>query len=144
LADAIAAAVREFAPKLRGEAVALLAVDCHPWHGSIALAILTVAEVAADGLLADPAEMAAWRHYDFARGLSSWQPVAGLGQEMQAAYEAGDRPAVGEAFLRACAAAVSSPQVAASLELLERSGDFRISVAHPDDGHEFVPPNDVA
>jgi hypothetical protein len=138
LADAIAAAVREFAPQLDGEAVAFLAVDCHPWHGSIALAVLTAAEVAMDGLLADPDEMAAWRHHDFTQGLLSWQPVAALGREMRAVYESGERPTVADAFLRACAAAVSSPQVVAALVLLERADKFRVSVAHPDDGREFV------
>jgi hypothetical protein len=139
LADAVAAAVCVFAPQLGGEAVVLLAVDCHPWHGAVALAILTTSDVTPDRLLADPAEMAAWRHYDFARELPSWQPVARLGREMQAAYEAGDRPIVAEAFLRSCAAAVSSAQVGASLKLLNRTGEFRVSVTHPDNGHEFVP-----
>jgi hypothetical protein len=138
LSDAIANALREFALKHSDEPVVLLAVDCHPWHGSVALAVLTAAEVAADELLADPAEMAAWKHYDFTRELSSWRPVAGLGRDMQTAYESGDRLAMTDAFLRACAAAVSSPQVIAALELLERIADFRVSVRHPDNDREFV------
>jgi hypothetical protein len=82
--------------------------------------------------------MAAWRHHDFTQELLSWQPVAVLGREMQAAYEAGERPTVAESFLRSCAAAVSSPQVVAALALLERADEFRVSVTHPDDGREFV------
>jgi hypothetical protein len=59
---------------------------------------------------------------------------------MLAAYEAADdRRAVAEAFLRACAVAVTSADVAAAVESLVRVGDFRISVAHPDDGREYVP-----
>jgi hypothetical protein len=140
LADAIVEAVREFAPQLGTEAVAMLAVDCHPWHGTVALALLTAAEVELDQRLADPAEMAAWRHFEFTRELSSWRPVAELGRQMQAAYDAGDRSQLAEAFQRACATAVSSPQVAAALARLRRAAGLRLSVAHPDDRREFVAP----
>jgi hypothetical protein len=138
LTDTLASAVCEFAPQLVGEAVVLLAVDCHPWHGRIALAALTAAEVAADPPLADPAEMAAWRYYDFTEALSAWQPAARLGREMRAAYEAGDRPQVADAYLRTCARAVGSAQFTAALACLQRASGFRVSVTHPDDGREFV------
>jgi hypothetical protein len=141
LSAAIAATVREFASELCDTPVALLAVDCHPWHGSIGLSVLTAAEADADGLLADPAEMAAWRHYDFSAGRASWQPAAGLGGSMRAAYEAAaDRRAASEAFFRACAEAVATPEAAVAVESLRRAGDFRISVACPDEGREFFPP----
>jgi hypothetical protein len=138
LAATVAAAIREFAPRLGGIPVKMLAVDCHPWHGSIELAVLTADETTRDGMLADPSEMASWRHYRFSEGLASWRPAAPLGCLMRAAYEAAnDRRAVAEAFLRACAVAMTSPEVAAAVESLVRAGDFRISVAHPDDGREF-------
>lgn len=140
LADAIAGALWEFAPQLGGEAIALLAVDCHPWHGSVGLSALTATEAAEDALLADPSEMAAWRHHDFAHEMTAWRPVAGLGDEMRAAYEAGGGPEVAVAYLRVCAAVVSSAPVKAALEQLCRADGFRVSVAHPDDGREFVPP----
>jgi hypothetical protein len=141
LTAAIAAAVQELAPRLRGTPVAFLVVDCQPWHGSIGLAILTVREAEADQLLLDPMEMAAWRHYDFTAGLPSWLLAGTLGRTMQAAYEAADdRRGVAEAFFRACAEAVATPEAADALELLERASGFRISVAHPDDGREFFPP----
>jgi hypothetical protein len=139
LAAAIAAALSDFAARPSAEAVAMLAVDCHPWHGSLALALLTTAEAETDPLLADPAEMAAWRYYDFARDLPCWQSVAQLGAEMRAAYDAGERPAVAIAFLRACTAAVLSPQAGAALRRLSQARGFRLSVAHPDNGQEFVP-----
>jgi hypothetical protein len=116
----------------------MLAVDCHPWNGLVGLAILTASEVAQNPALADPAEMAAWRHYDFSQELTAWQSAAVLASEMKDAYYAGDRPNVADAFMAACADALSSPQVAEALELLGRSNDFRLSVAHPDDGREFV------
>jgi hypothetical protein len=56
------------------------------------LAALTGAEAAADPLLADPAEMAAWRYWNFTAGLPAWRPAERLGREMRTAYEAGDRP----------------------------------------------------
>ena len=138
LAEAVAGALREFAPTLGGEPVILLAVDCHPWNGTLGLSGLTAAEAEADSLLNDPAEMAAWEHYEFAARLASWQPTAGLGAEMQAAYDAGDRPAVAAAFLSACAAAVRSPSVSAALTSLTQADGFRWSVTHPDSGQEFV------
>jgi hypothetical protein len=82
--------------------------------------------------------MAAWKHYDFASQLSSWRPVEELSRQMQIAYEAGNKPAVADAFLRACAAAVSSPQVVVALALLKHSDNFQVSAAHPDDDREFV------
>lgn len=138
LAEAIAGAVREFAPTLDGAAVVLLALDCHPWNGTLGLSALTAAEVEADSLLNDPAEMAAWKHYDFAARLASWQPSAGLGAEMQASYEASERPAIAAAFLSACAAAVLLPSVSAALTSLAQADGFRWSVTHPDSGQEFV------
>ena len=139
LAAAIAAAVREFSSTLGGSLVALLAVDCHPWHGSVDLALLTATEVAADPELADPADMAVWRYYCFSTGLAAWQPVAALGREMQAVYEAAADPGTtAEAFMRACAGAAVGPSVAAAIELLARAPGFRLTITHPDDGREFV------
>lgn len=138
LAEAIAGAVREFAPTLDGAAVVLLALDCHPWNGTLGLSALTAAEVKADSLLNDPAEMAAWEHYDFAACLASWQPTADLGAEMKAVYDAGERPSLAAAFLSACAVAVRSPSVSAALASLTQADGFKWSITHPDSGQEFV------
>jgi hypothetical protein len=138
LASAIAGALREFASQVGTESLAMLALDCHPWHGSIGIAALTANEVVADCALNDPAEMAAWRFFDFARDFDSWQVAAVLGQEMKLAYYSGDRPAVVEAFFGASAAAIESNAVAEELEGFTRVDGFRLSVAHPDNGREFV------
>lgn len=144
LASAIAAALREFSGSvLRGEPVAALDVGCFPWHGSVELSVLTAAALDADPALAEPGEQAAWPHYDFAAGLPAWGPAAELGRRMAGAYRAAaeeSRSAVAEAYLRACAAAVASPQVRAALDELRRDPRFRVSVAHPDDGRQFWPP----
>ncbi len=138
LALAIAGALREFASHVGTEPLAMLALDCHPWHGSIGIAVLTAKEVAADRALDNPAEMAAWRFFDFASEFDSWHAATALGQEMKAAYYSGDRPAVVEAFFSACAAAITSDAVAVALEGFIRVDDFRLSAAHPDDRREFV------
>lgn len=82
--------------------------------------------------------MAGWRHYNFTSKLSSWRLVAELSRQMQMAYETGNKPEVADAYLRACALAVSSLQVVEALALIKRSDDFRVSVTHPDDGREFL------
>jgi len=138
LTEAIAGAVREFASQLNGKPVAMFAVDCQPWHGIVTLPVLTSAEAIADPLLVDPIEMAAWRHYDFTDTLLSWHSVADLGREMQRVYQTGDRAAVAEAFLQACAVAVTSPHVKASLKLLNPTPSFRVSVMNPVDNRELV------
>ena len=130
--------MREFATRVGSEPLAILAMDCHPWHGTLGLAALTATEVAADKLLADPAEMAAWRYFDFTRDLSSWQPASDLGERMKSAYENGDRRAVADAFFRACVAAMTSKVVRDALAVFVRIDDFRLSVPQPDDRREFV------
>jgi hypothetical protein len=138
LAAAIAQALREFSLRVGSGPLAMLALDCHPWNGSIGLAALTASEAAADRSLANPAEMAAWRHFDFARELPSWEVVSELGKLMKSEYEAGDRPAVAAAFLQSCATALTSQRVRESLKRFRLAEAFRLSVAHPDDGREFV------
>ena len=139
LATATAKAVREFAPTLAGEPVILLALDCHPWHGSIDLAVLTHREVEASPFLHNPTEMASWQHFYFSSSLESWKTVDELAAEMKAAYySASDMEQVAEAFMIACAHVAFYPEVVESVELFVRHANFRISVTHPDNGHEFV------
>jgi hypothetical protein len=103
------------------------------------LAILTGEELANNGSLGDPSEMAAWQYYDFACGLVAEKAFAALCKEMGSAYyQSEDRPEVVEAFLIACAAAVTTDQVAEVLGSLKQEKGFRISVTHPDSNQEFV------
>ena len=139
MTDAIAAAVQEIALLLINESIALFAVDCHPWHGMVGLAMLTGEELASNPMLAEPSEMAAWRYYDFASALAVGKSFIPLGEEMRSAYyQAEDRPSMVEAYLEPCAVAVTAPPVTAALELLKREKGFRISVTHPDSNREFV------
>lgn len=146
LASVIAAALQEYGlSALRGTPVVALDVGCFPWHGQIGLSVLTAGELDADPALADPREQASWTHFDFAADLTSWAAAEELCSRMREAYYAatGDEThgATAEAFMRACADAVASPQARAAIELLNRDPRFRISVAHPDTGREFWSPD---
>jgi len=141
LSGAIANSLVEFRGKVQ-EQIVIFAVDCHPWNGVLDLALLTASEVKHEPLLADPAEMAAWRHFHFSSGLASWRAAAELELQMRAAYErAGeDRAGVAEDYFRACAAAVASSRVQQSLSGYKLRDDFRISVPHPDTEKEYYTP----
>ena len=71
--------------------------------------------------------------------LELWKTVDELAAEMKAAYySASDMEQVAEAFMIACAHVAFYPEVVESVELFVRHANFRISVTHPDNGHEFV------
>jgi hypothetical protein len=141
LSDAIVASLQEFVPLHGHETFALFAVDCHPWHGMIGLAMVTSEELVSEPFLAEPAEMAAWRHYNFAGQLAAGKLFIPLGEEMFSAYDQfEDKPTGALTFLEACAIAATSSQVTAALGLLNRESGFRVSVTHPDSDQEFVVP----
>lgn len=141
LADAIAASLREFAPRLQGNEVVLLAVICLPWHGLLSLAILTAEELAEDAALADPRSTMEWRYGEFTEEIQSWRQTTPLAQQMRAAYDgSSDCPAAAIAFLRACATAAATATVTEAVGTLTRANGFRISIPHPDSGREFFPP----
>jgi hypothetical protein len=140
LADAIAAALREFAPQQQGSEVVLLQVTCLPWHGLLGMAILTAEELAKDASLADPMRTMDWQHGEFTEEVEAWGLTTPLAQEMRAAYSgSSDCPAAAVAFLRACAGAVAIATVVKAVSLLKRADGFRVSVPHPDDRREFFP-----
>lgn len=123
-----------------GEPLAMLSVDCHPWNGVLALALLTQAEILRDPLLATPAEMAAWEHYDIGSTLASWAPASSLGSEMRDEYDGSkhSRADVAKAYFQLCAAATASDKVREALARYQLSDIFRISVCHPDTGEEYA------
>lgn len=140
-AGIFAATVAELAPKFVGESVAMIAVDCHPWHGTLALCALTESECADDPELRDPAEMASWRLFNCSDDATAWQATTALCDSMRSDYDsADDRAAVATKYLRSCAASLSSQIVLDAISKLERSSKFRLSVTHPDDSIEFCGP----
>ena len=142
LAVVVAAVLTEFYPQILDTPVALFAIGCFPWHGLMEMSMLTSEEVAADPMLIEPAEMAAWKHYNFAVNLVAWVPGESLARKMADIYRvapARDRGTIVDAFIRACADAAASRAVSEVLDSFNRDSQFRVSVSHPDDGREFYP-----
>ena len=138
LATSIADVLCEFRPAA-GDEMASFAVDCHPWHGIIALAFLTSPEATADPPLRDPTEMAAWRFYDFQASLAGWRPAVALASAMLAASTGSGegRREVAQRFLRGCAVAVASDAVRRELARYRLADGFAVTVPHPDTGEEI-------
>jgi len=143
LASAVASAVREFSPLLRGESVVCLDIGCFPWHGFIELSALTAAELDTDPSKMDPREVASWRFYNFSAGVKSWAAAEGLGERMSETYDAAEDSnlaVTAEAFMLACARAAEAPEVLAAVSSLPRDPRFRVRVTHPDSGQVFGSP----
>ena len=141
VADFFSNALQEFQSQANDE-MEVFAVDCHPWNGVLVLAFLTHSEVEESPFLAEVGEMAAWRNYDFASGLSCLQRASDLGSQMRDVYEqAGeDRSRVGERFLEGCAAAVAAKRVQEVLSKYKLSCSFKITIPHPDSEKDYYPP----
>lgn len=139
LAQFVSAALGEFKTQAT-EQMEQFAVDCHPWNGVIVLGFLTTKEVEESPFLAEAAEMAAWKFYDFASALSCSRPE--LGSRMRELYEqeGGDKAKVAELFFVACAEAVVSKPVQDMLSKYKLSKSFKITIPHPDTGKEYYPP----
>ena len=141
LAGIVAAALAELTPKFAGNQIAMLSLDCHPWHGTLSLCVLTESECANDPELRDPAEMAAWRFFDCSDRLAAWAPVSALSESMHAAYgSSDDNSSVAATYLQHCADALTHPDVTEAISKLDTSPHFRLSITHPDDGTEFCGP----
>jgi hypothetical protein len=134
LTQFIAAALDQFRTSVK-EQMEQFAVDCHPWNGTIILAFLTTSEVEESPFLAEAAEMAAWKLYNFASAPE-------LGSRMRESYEQGgnDRAKVAERFFAACAAAAADTSVQEMLSSYKLNRNFKITIRHPDTGHEYYPP----
>jgi hypothetical protein len=123
----------------------MFALDCAPWNGMIGLAFLTRSELKDAPFLADVAEMAAWKYFDFSADLPSWQPAIGVASRMRPCYEAAEeanRQDVVRQFCRRCAEAVASEPVQDMLARYRLARDFKITVQHPDTAEEFYPPKE--
>lgn len=137
LSLAIANALKTLQVRLGGEALVMLALDCHPWNGGLYLAALTQSEVNADPALSDPAEMAAWTNYHFAESGRDWN-IDSLCDTMKTDYcSSEDHDEITQSYLRSCAAALSDETVLRALQPLLLHDDFRLSVTHPDHRTEY-------
>ena len=143
LSKLVAAALADFTGIVGDEdEMEMFAVDCHPWNGGVFLAFLTRAELTEDPLLSEPSEMAAWKYYDFAEGLPSWQAISEIGSQMKTAYKiAGDRAEFVRMSLQTCAMAIASDDVQNELAKFRLTKRFKITVPHPDSNLDYFPPN---
>ncbi|NUP12303.1 MAG: hypothetical protein HOW73_40170 [Polyangiaceae bacterium] len=138
LARVLADALLALRNRIGHAEIRAFAIDCYPWHGSIAFSVLTSEEVRDDPLLDAVEEMAAWRYYDFASTPDGGTPgIDALGEVMRREYtsatDAGARAAVTDAFLEACAEAAADSMVSAVLETFVRADNFWTRVAQPDE-----------
>lgn len=142
LPGAVAAALERLCHAIGDLPIVRLSLDCHPWNGTIELALLTLEEARQHPDLLDPSEMAAWRHFAFTAADTKWrETIADLEAEMAVAYGAtDDRDAIVRYYLELCAAALRSPEVSIVLSRFVRAEDFAFSVTHPDTDEEFVRP----
>ena len=117
----------------------MLAVDCHPWHGHLGLVVLKTSEIEKNPRLDDPGEMATWDLFDLSKGLPSHEELKLLGKEMALSYRAAESPSkVADNYMRMCSAAMKTDLVGSKLTNFTLAPTFRLSVAHPDDGREFI------
>ena len=141
LSDVLAATLTDASSRFDDEEIVMLAIDCHPWDGTLALAILTADDVKDDPLLDDPEEMAAWPRFGFAAEIPAWREASALAKEMAARYAAApDQRAVASEIFRETAGALSSAIAGGALRGYRLAPTFRVSVAHPDSGEEFFAP----
>lgn len=129
--------------QLQYDEIRALAIDCHPWFGSLNLCILTGREdfsVEEDGKWS----IADWRYFDFTSTPNeNWPYAKDLIQQMKAYYDSSldeDRASCVESIFRACAKALLSPAVSRSLEFygFKLTSDFEFGVFdhdHPEKGN---------
>ena len=143
LVGIVASELNNIAVVLRSdEILEAFAVDLYPWHGRIALALLTSDEVDSDPILRESSEISAWRHYDFMVYPEGRASLSRLAEQMKDLYLAApDRRSVADRFFKACALALDDDSVQKALQSLQKSASFRIIVDHPDDGMAFYPPS---
>lgn len=130
--------VRELARRreeLRAHEVDALTVDCHPWHGILDLAVRTTEDEGERWEIGD------WQLYPWTNSEDKedpWSATEPLRESMQAYWknqvkESEDAAAeAAKRFYRACAAALTSPEVKAEVEQLRRTPDFELFVGDPD------------
>ena len=122
------------------ELISALAIDCHPWHGTIELCFLTPQDSVGKWHLAD------WKYFQFTdpEACGGWEEAQELCLLMQEEWEAcfcdGDSEheraqakLVAEKFFRCCAAALKSDGVQRALKCYKSTNDFEVWVGDPDD-----------
>jgi len=137
LAGHIALALERFAPRLGREAVSVLAMDCHPWHGVLELSVLLASEADEDEGLRSDGEQASWRCFQFTRDAAAqaqWKDVTSIAERFRTHYDGAlDRKTAARDAFVCCARALVHPNARRAIESLRRSADFVEWVVDPDD-----------
>lgn len=134
LTIALANELRFWRDRLFSEQIRAFNLGCYPWHGYLELSFLTTNEHFVDN---DDAKwmVGDWRWYDFTSGWNSkWEQAEELAKWINEYYEnsANAKKAADEIF-RACAKAVTSPEVEAELKKYSLTDDFEVSVFNGDE-----------
>ena len=139
LTTLISTALGQFRTGINDE-MEMFAVDCHPWNGVIVLAFLTRAELNDAPFLAEVAEMAAWKYYDFGADLPCWHSSSEIGSRMRTEYEeaGANRSTVATQFFRVRAQVVASKPVQDVLFTYRLTDKFKITIPHPDTDEEYL------
>ena len=125
--------IRESAKRAHGRPVSMFAVDFHPWHGAIYLALLLEEEIDGDPELHTPEEMAAWELYDCSNGIPAWNQALDFTKQLRALDPNENDYLRAYRFISSIISALETE--IRSTYMIGRG--FRISVAHPDTLEEF-------
>ena len=110
--------------------LAALDVGVFPWHSTIELSALYKGDSNREDCFED--EVASWPQYNFSKQQEGdWPAIESLTQTMDEAYRAD--PSSKEVYFAAAGRAAKSQLVAARLEQLSLSEEFRMIVVDPDD-----------
>lgn len=140
LAEGIASALTSLRPTI-DEHIKILALDFHPWDGSLGLAVLTKEESDSVPKLNDVSRMAEWKHFGTKMDFAKWDINSVLGRMKAIYYEAIEEGQdLTDSLFRCCAVAMSSPSVQQAIDTYKLADGFQISVSHPDDNYEHYPP----
>lgn len=134
LTTALAYELKFWHHRLYSEQIRAFNLGCYPWHGYLELSFLTDNEYF--GNRADAKYIIGdWRWYDFTSGWNyKWARAEELAEWMTKYYnDSEDGIKAADELFRACAKAVTSPQVKAELQKYNLTEDFEISVFNGDE-----------
>jgi len=116
------------------EPISIVALDFHPWHGRMALAVLTESELARESRLVDANMVSSWNHYDIGAGYAEWQPAQKMATAMESLYVQTQDANI---LFQCCASALGArPAVKAALRSAV-ADDFQMRVVNADDQRDY-------
>ncbi|MBA4049702.1 hypothetical protein [Ralstonia pickettii] len=115
----------ELATCFRGQAVRRLDVGVFPWHGTLELSVLLATDIC------EERDIASWPNYAVSRlAEGEWPEAVECCREMRRQWEANAGRTI--SFFELVGEALWSQKVRASIDSLNRSEDFVVTVLDPD------------